>query len=171
MSVPLPAPDDPPYIQQLAYSKELMLAREITHWWRAYQIEQYCPLTATWLQLHDLLDEKVTRYYENTNVSAFIEQASADFLAFLQADADSITCSIVRFEKALLDIRRGEKKEYEIEWELNPYMVLDALLNRRKPDLKSSRGKYITAVSDQHPEFFAVYKIENRRTPSRHKRS
>ena len=170
MPVPSPAPDDPPYIHQLARSEELTLAREIAHWWRAYQIEQFCPLTATWLQLQDQLDEKVTRFYENTNVSAFIEQASADFLDFLPADADSITRSIARFEKALIEVRRGEKKEYEIEWNMNPYMVLDALLERRKPDLETGQGRYVTAVSSQNPEFFNVYKIENRQTRSLRKR-
>ncbi|MCS3798489.1 hypothetical protein GGD38_003859 [Chitinophagaceae bacterium OAS944] len=155
-----PCEQDSVYLRELRTSRELCLVKEICIWWRCFQIENYCPLTSEWLKQQNLLEHCIEEYYQNTNVPSYIEQAGIAFLEYILSHiADSVAHSIAAFERAMIQVKRGDLREYIISWDYEPYAVLSGILYKTPYDQVNAKGQYKVAVSYNIPGLFNVVKM------------
>ncbi len=140
-------------------SQEIGIVREIARWWRVYQLERYCLLTAAWLHKKGEFEALVTQFFEtNPDVPAWIEEAGAAFLEFISARADETSASLARFEHALIAVKRLETaEEIVVEWPVNPYSVLSQIFN---PEITLEKGRFQTLLSARYEGYFKVFSIE-----------
>lgn len=156
-----PDEQDAVYLRELRTSRELSLVKEICIWWRCFQIENYCPLTSGWLKQQNLFESCVEEYYQNMNVPSYIEQAGMVFLGYVLSHiADLLAHSIAAFERAMIQVKRGNMDEYIISWDYEPYAILYSLLYKIPYDKANTQGKYQVLVSYNIPNLFSVVKIE-----------
>lgn len=143
--------DAPPvedaYFLKVHQSRELAMVQEIVLWWRAYQLEQYCVLTTTLLKKQQQFEAQVASFYRQQDVSSYIEQLSDAFLSFVSQSDDALLCSVASFERTLIRVKKGDPAIYEVDWQYEPYAVLDYLLHDSNPDWEQIAGKYHTLVS------------------------
>jgi len=155
-----PVAQDGAYLRELRTSRELGLVKEISIWWRCYQVENYCPLTAAWLKYQDVFETTVEQYYQSTNVPAYIEQAGMAFLGYvLSVLADPLAHSVAAFERALIHVKRGDRCEHIVFWDGDPYAVLSLLLHKIPYEQAAARGRYQVTVSHTIPGMFSVVKM------------
>jgi hypothetical protein len=153
-----PLPIEDPQLEALAAAPGLELAREIAHWWRAYQLEQACPLTATWLKQRAAFEDSIAAFYETTNVSPYLETVAVDFAAFVGRGADRVAAALAAFEQALIAVKRGEASgEVAIQWPCDPYAVLNAVLRGEEAPVPGTH--YETVVSTGAPGGFVVRRL------------
>ncbi|MGE0826160.1 MAG: hypothetical protein AB7G75_17090 [Candidatus Binatia bacterium] len=145
-----------PYVQSVARSAHLPIVQEVIQWWREYGLEQTCPLTTTLLKRRGLFEEAVRTMGRTHLPSPFIEQLGMVFLEMLSRETDSLTASLAQFERALIQVKRGDNATYTIAWEYEPYAVLSQLLGSNGFDDSAIRGSYQTVVSHAFPELFRV---------------
>ena len=122
-------PPDDPYLQHVAASRELAMVREIALWWRTFQIEAQCRFTAKLLKRMRRFDAVVAKYFNSNETSPFVEELSADFLGWLRYDKDALLQAVSQFEFALLQVRAGSARAFEISWDRHPDLVFLALEN------------------------------------------
>jgi hypothetical protein len=144
-----PSPADPPYIAMVAGSAHLEMVREVVSWWRAFDVTRFCVLTSTLLRQAGLFDEAFDAFVRKGRVSPFVETAGASFLEEMSTHPDSLVRSVARFELALVRIKAGDRGDHVIEWEYDPEIVLNAVLNGRSFDRQAIGGSYRTLVSER----------------------
>lgn len=156
-----PVAGDIAYLRDLRTSKELDLVKEICIWWRCFQIENYCPLTSSWLKRRGVFEVWVEQYYQNTNVPPYIELAGISFLGYVQFHiTDPATWSIAAFEQAIIQVKRGDLREHSISWDRDPYSVLNSLLHNIPYEETCHEKQYKVIVSHTIPDLFSVVKTD-----------
>jgi hypothetical protein len=150
---------DEPYLHQVASSDELTLAREIVLWWRAFQVERYCVLTAAVLKRREVFDAAISDFVRTHQFSPFIETLGQAFLAAMSTHPDPLVASVASFELALVRVKQGDRATYVVDWDVEPYAVLDELLTGRRAADVETAGRYRTITSTQLPRLFEVVQI------------
>jgi hypothetical protein len=137
------------------------MVKEIAVWWRAYQIQTYCPMTSQYLKMKAIFDDWVTIFYVQNNISAFIEDAGIQFLDFLSTQtSDKTLCSLSAFESALLKVKKGSIKSFEIHWFCNPNTLIYQLLKDTKTKVENYQiPQFKTIVSAHYTFLYEVVKI------------
>lgn len=123
------------YFQALSQSDELAIVKEIALWWRAFQMEQNCPLSSGLLKQRQEYNQAIEAFYSNNNVSPYVEAAARQFLQFLEEwSKEDIVRIMITFEKAYINVKMGSNETYTFYWNTNPYDLLHYALG----------GAYIT---------------------------
>jgi hypothetical protein len=148
---PIAAPTDT-YFERVAASNELSLAREIALWWRAYSLETYCVFTSTLLKRFGLFDKVIEAFFCSAATSPFIEQLSQDFLMWVSGHRDPLVASIASFERALLRVKRGDSRVYQLEWNRNPESLMSAILQGRELPRVETDRVYRMTISASIPK-------------------
>lgn len=145
------------YLKELKDSVELEVTRDISIWWRTVQIEKYCVLTSNYLKKKQCFDEEVRQFYLQTNVSPYIEVMAMQFYDYLlNTTTDDLLHSLAAFEKYLIKIKRGEVIEYEVQWQYEPYAILDMLLQNKDLKPEPFTGNYTTFMASYLEDHFEV---------------
>jgi hypothetical protein len=139
------------YIDEVAESKELRVLRDIVASWEAYDVRRACPLTAIALSRTGRLEEAVRRT-SFSGSSAFLESRARLFLDEIAGDGDALIAAVARFERALQDVRRGDARRHVIEWDRDPTVIVNGLLEGRWLADEAPRGRYRTVVAADSPE-------------------
>lgn len=156
---PLIASTEDDYFLKLKKSSSLRILKEIVIWWRLYQLEQYCPLTTTLLKKGGIFESTVNNFYEQYNVSSYIEELGLSFLDFLIQIQSGDFKSIAAFESAMIQTKKGNKNVFLIEWENDPQEVLAFILYHQPMEKRMEQKKFITKVAAHLPSFFETKEI------------
>jgi hypothetical protein len=134
---------DDPYVQAMATSTQLDMLREVTLWWREYDIERTCVLTASLLTRRGLLKDMVKHYVAQPGYSPFISEMTASFLGLMAQHPDHVISAMAKFELAVIGAKRGEPGEESIDWPCDPRSVLNGIIS----ETRDTRPLYRTIVS------------------------
>ena len=146
---------DEEYLRDVAASDGLRVLREIVAHWEVYDIRRACPLTATALQGSGRFVEAVGAVrFEGT--SAFLDERVSVFLDNVADAEGGVIASIARFEQAIIDVRRGEPHRHVIEWDRNPAVVVNGLLEGRWLVDEAEPGHYRTIVDPALPGLVSI---------------
>ncbi len=148
--------EDEPYLRLVQHSQHLKVMRSIIFQWKAYEIEQYCIFTTALLKRKGLFDEAVQTFLENASLSPFIEKLGTMFLEEMSNHTDMLIASLAQFELALLKIKQGDVGTYVIEWDYNPYALLEALLHNMPLEEQRGIGSFRTVLAKDLPGLFQV---------------
>ena len=146
-----PAPADP-YLRRVADSRELAMLRDIAMWWRVFQLEAQCRLTARLLRRMGCFDESALSYFNGNNTSPFVEELSRDFLRYLFNHPDPLVRSTSHFEYALSQVLGSSAESFEILWDRNPdsvFLSLDRGTELPPPEVEYA---YLMLVSRSIPD-------------------
>ncbi|MEO1259758.1 MAG: hypothetical protein AAFZ15_13280 [Bacteroidota bacterium] len=144
------------YFKKLKDSESLQMVKEIALWWRAYLLENYCPLTAGLLKRDHLYDRAIASFYKHNNVSSFIEEAGQSFLGYMAKGTEgALVTALASFELALIRVKGGDQNTYSVAWSVNPYDILHALFSEG-PLPEKDGDTYLTTISRELDGFFAV---------------
>ena len=83
-----------PYLQKVAGSRELAMMREITLWWRAFQLSARCRFTSRLLKRLGLFEAVVADYFSSNATSPFAEELGRDFLVSLWEYPDPLVLAV-----------------------------------------------------------------------------
>jgi hypothetical protein len=151
---------DDPYLDLVRHSHGLQVVREITQWWKLYQAEAACPLTARALKKHDGFESSMRSFARQRTMSSYVESFSDDYLTHVRLTSNGFCSTVAHFEQCLLRVKRGGRDEYTIEWECEPFAALGALLSdgdlRRVP-----QGKYRTRIGSRLPNLCEVEPLQS----------
>jgi hypothetical protein len=148
-------PSDP-YLCRVVTSPNLDLVRDIGRWWKAFGIEEWCPLTSALLTQQGRFHEIVSAFCRRPDLSQYMEQTGAVFLTELSADGDPLTRSVARFELAMIQAAKGELAgTVWVSWDHHPLQVLVRLI-KGEPAAASDQGRFRTRVSVDLPRLFDV---------------
>jgi hypothetical protein len=151
-------PSSDPYIRAVAQSPHLQIVREIALYWLAYSVEKTCPLTCNALKRRGNFDETIGAFIEH-EVPPFIEDLASAFLVEQSGHLEPLVASVAQFERAILNVKRGDAGTYVIQWEHEPYSALASLMNAM-PLLEPMPGAaYQTVVSGNLPDLFTVERL------------
>ena len=129
------------YLEQVAGSRELAMMREITLWWRAFQLSAQCRFTARLLKRLGCFDAVVADYFNSNATSPFAEELGRDFLVSLWEYPDPLVQAVAQFEYGFLEARAGSDQVFEVIWDRNPDLVIRALEDGA--ELSSSEPGYL----------------------------
>ncbi len=152
--------EDEAYLHLVQQSQHLKVMRSIIFQWKAYEIEQYCIFTTALLKRKGLLDETVRTFIEKASISPFIEKLGVMFLEKMGNHADTLIASLAQFELALLKIKQGDVTTYVIEWDYNPYDLIEALLHNTALEERGTTGSFRTILSKDLPGLFQVLSVK-----------
>jgi hypothetical protein len=152
--------EDDPYLYLVQHSKHLKVMRSIIFLWRAYEIEQYCIFTAALLKRKGLFDEAIQTFIKKTSISPFIEKLGPMFLEEMSNHSDTLIASLARFELALIRIKQGDATTYVIEWDYNPYHLIEELLHNTPLEELSRTDSFRTILSKDLPGLFQVLSLK-----------
>jgi hypothetical protein len=147
-----------PYLRQVAASKGLQVVREIVARWQAYDVRRSCPLTATALDCCGCL-EQVAREARFELADAFLDSRSRLFLDHV-GRRGGIIGSVALFERALIDIRCGEREPRVVEWDQDPTAIINGLIAGRWLDGHAKGGAYRTVIDPTLPELVRIDVVE-----------
>jgi hypothetical protein len=146
-----PADDRDAYINQVAGSHALRVLRDIVASWEAYDVRRSCPLTAIALSRSGRLEEAV-RNVSFVASSAFLESRAMLFLDEIGRDGDALIAAVARFEHALMSVRSGDKSRHVIEWNRDPGVIINGLLEGRWLADDAPPGRYVTVIAGDLPD-------------------
>ena len=139
------------YLRRVAESRALEVVREIAVWWRTFQIEAQCRYTSRVLERIGCFQEVVTSYFNSNRTSPFVEELSRDFLNSLHTHDLLLVRTVAQFEYALLEVRSGCTKAFEIHWEWHPDQVLQALDNGSELPVSEPEWVYRMRIAEGLP--------------------
>src|SRR5215469_1289389 len=90
--------DDEDYIHRVAQSKDLEEGRRNILLWRVWVLERTAVLTFNLLKRRHLLEEAVSAFMRQCNISPFRETQTPAFLEAMSGHADSLVASVAQFE-------------------------------------------------------------------------
>lgn len=154
-----PSARDEPYLQDVAVSKNLELVREIATWWRIFDIERYCTLTARLLKQRGIYETSVDHFVKTHTISPFINELGEAFLLDLSESGNRLLKEVSLFELALTRVKRGDQSEYVIEWEHEPVAVLSCLARGITFEENEMPGNYQITVSANLPGMFSIEEV------------
>ena len=152
--------DDDTYIQKVAQSKDLEEARRNIFLWRIWVLERTCFLTFTLLKQRHLLEETLSSFIRQHNISPFRETQAPGFLETLSSHPDSLIASVAQFELALIKVRYGDRGSYEIPWNVEPHSILNSLARDLPLEENPREGAYQILVSRDLPSRFQIVSVE-----------
>ena len=147
--------DDDEYLRSVAASDGLRVLREIVAHWEAYDVRRTCPLTATALERSGRFAEAVGAVRFEAS-SAFLDERVSTFLDDVADAEGGVVASVARFERALVAVRRGEPGRHVIEWDRDPAVVVNGLLEGRWLADEAEPGRYRTVVDPASPELVTI---------------
>lgn len=150
-----PAPDDPPYAQELAGSQRLEVVREVIGFWRSHALERYCVLSAAWLKRCCRFDGEIRRFIAAGEFSPDVALAGQQFLRQLAGDADAVVQALARFEIALHETRHDRAESRTVDWPCDPGPVLGCILGGSAPMPDSTSQPHRVTVSRALPGGYA----------------
>jgi hypothetical protein len=116
-----------PYLEQVAASPGLAIMRETALFWREFQLQAQCRLTARLLERLGRFDALVASYFDRTATSPFVEELSREFLRSLRLHDDALIRAVSQWEYAVLEVKSGSAQAFEITWDRHPGRVFRAL--------------------------------------------
>jgi hypothetical protein len=147
---------DDAYMQSVARSKDLEEAWRNIFLWRVYVLQRSCVLTFRLLKRRQVLDEAVSAFIAQRNISPFRETQGPAFLEMLSGHPDAIIASVARFELALNKVRQGDSRSYTIPWNVEPNSVLNSLAKDIPIEDSVPEGRYEIVVSCDVPSLFQI---------------
>ena len=147
--------DDREYLQQVAASDGLRVLREIVSAWEAYDVRRSCPLTTFALERSGRFDETVSAVRFEAS-SAYLESRRALFLDEVARTETGTVASVARFERALYAVSNGDPNRHVIEWDRDPIVIINGLLEHRWLCDSASEGRYRTVVAADLPGYVSV---------------
>lgn len=147
---------DEPYLRAVAKSEHLELVREIATWWRIFDIERYCALTARLLKQRGIYETSVNQFVKTHTISPFINELGEAFLMDLSESNDRLLSEVSRFELALTRVKRGDQSAYTIKWEHDPATVLTCLVKGIAFETDKTHGNFLVTVSATIPGMFSI---------------
>jgi hypothetical protein len=151
-----PRAGDDGYLHDLAASPNLTLAREVVLWWHTFRVEQFCPITASFLARRNLLDTAVADAHRDVTLSHFVEETGEMFLDYMASRGDAVVAALAAFERALVRVRRGDPEAYAVSWTVDPRHVFDCFLNGETFAPEKHAGRFSTIISSQLPLMIKV---------------
>jgi len=148
--------DDDAYIQAVARSKDLEEAWRNIFLWRVYVLQRSCVLTFRLLKRRQVLDEAVSAFIAQRNISPFRETQGPAFLEMLSGHGDSVIASVAQFELALMKVRNGDSRSYTIAWCVDPNIVLGSLAKDIPFEDFVPEGLYEVVVSREFSSLFQI---------------
>jgi hypothetical protein len=148
--------DDDAYIRAVARSKDLEEAWRNIFLWRIYVLQRSCVLTFRLLKRRQVLDEAVSAFIAQRNISPFRETQGPAFLEMLSGHRDTLIASVAQFEAALMKVRQGDTRSFTIRWDVEPKGILSSLANDISFEDPISEGFYEIVVSREVPSYFQV---------------
>jgi hypothetical protein len=139
------------YIDEVAGSHALGVLRDIVASWEAYDVRRSCPLTAIALSRSGRLEEAV-RSVSFSLSSAFLESRAMLFLDEIGRDGDALIAAVARFERALMCLRSGDTRRHVIEWNRDPGVIINGLLEGCWLAADAPPGRYRTVITGDLPE-------------------
>ena len=152
----VPGAGDDFYIQRVARSKDLEEARRNIFLWRIYVLERTCALTFNLLKRRCLLEETLSAFIREHNISPFRETQAPGFLEALTDHPDSLVASVAQFELALTKVRLGDPGSYTIDWDVEPCGILNSLAKDIPLEDEPDEGAYQSLVSRDLPSRFEI---------------
>ncbi|HKD05685.1 MAG TPA: hypothetical protein VKB79_07270 [Bryobacteraceae bacterium] len=153
-------PEDGPYLNRVAASRDLEEGRRNIFLWRLWVLERTSVLTFRILLRRRLLEDAVNRFISQRNISPFRETQAPDFLRAMSDHEDQSVAAVARFELALEQVRGGDEASYAIPFPTDPVALLHALaLDRDVPaELahEPAQNHYEIIVSRNLPGHFEV---------------
>jgi hypothetical protein len=147
---------DDAYIQAVARSKDLEEAWRNIFLWRIYVLQRSCVLTFRLLKRRQVLDEAVSAFIAQSNISPFRETQGPAFLEMLGGHRDTLIASVAQFELALVKVRQGDAGSYRIPWNVEPNSILSSLAKDMPFEDFVPEGFYETVVSREVPSLFQI---------------
>jgi hypothetical protein len=156
--------DDEAYIQGVAQSQDLNEARRNIFLWRIYVLERTCVLTFTLLKRRGVLQEAVTAFIAEHNISPFRETQGPAFLDMLSVHPDTLIASVAQFELALMKVREGGSSSYTVSWSVEPHSILNSLAKDIPfDDDRVPKGVYQILISGELPSLFQIVCLQEMR--------
>jgi hypothetical protein len=153
-------PNDHAYIHAVAQSQDLIEARRNIFLWRIYVLARTCPLTLRLLQRRGLLEEAVSSFIAEHNISPFRETQGPAFLGMLRSHTDQLIASVAQFELALMKVRQGDSASYTVSWDVEPQSILYSLAKDIPIADEVPKGVYQIRVSSELPSQFQIVCLE-----------
>lgn len=126
-----PSDLEDPYLSAVARSASLQVVQEVAAWWRAVSAERSAPLTVAVLQACGYYTETLATLIQAPDLSPFHTQLAADFWSSAAGHSHPLVAAVARFEQTLACLSDGTLlHDVTIEWPVDPYPVLAALLGR-----------------------------------------
>jgi hypothetical protein len=139
-----------PYIRKVAQSEHLCALRETILWWRTFDIQRCCRLTASLLKQRGMFEDTVTSFAAQANLSPFVEQLADEFLQQMSGHHDPLVAAVAQFELYLTKVKLGDTAEYTVHWPTDPWTLITSLAeNQLRGPLTSQR--YQMRISRQCP--------------------
>jgi hypothetical protein len=151
---------DDPYLQAVDGSEHLEMVREIATWWRIFDLERYCILTARLLKQRGEYEASVDRFVKTHTISPFINELSEAFLKDLGGAEDRLLGEVALFELALTRVKRGDPSTYTLDWEHDPVAVLTGIVKGIDFEEDETSGTFRVTVSANLPGMFSVSQID-----------
>lgn len=151
---------DDAYIQKVSQSKDLDEARRNIFLWRIYVLERTCFLTFNLLKQRHLLEETLSAFIRQHNISPFRETQAPGFLEMLSGHSDSLVVSVAQFELALTKVRLGDPGSYAIPWNVEPHGILLNLAKGIPVEDEPQKGSYQILVSRDLPSRFQIVAVD-----------
>ncbi len=148
---------DDPYVQAIATSPQLDMLREVTLWWREYDVERTCVLTASLLSRRGLLQDMVKHYVAQPGYSPFISEMTTSFLGLMGEHPDRVISAMAKFELAVIAAKRGEPGERVIDWTCDPRSVLNGTVS----ETPETVPRFRTIVSRDLPGFVQLSSLDD----------
>jgi len=142
------------YLRKVAASDGLRVVRDILAHWQAFDVRRSCPLTARALG-HLGQFEQVVREVPFATADAYLDSRSRLFLDHV-ARRGGMIGSVARFERALIDVRRGERQPRTVEWDRDPTPIINGLLEGRWLAALAKRGRYQTVIDPSLAELVRI---------------
>jgi hypothetical protein len=149
-------PEDDPYIQRVAQSKDLEEARRNIFLWRIYVLERACRLSFTLLKRRNLLEETLSGFITRYNISPFRETQGPALLEVLSSHYDNLIASVAQFELALMKVKHGDPCSYVVNWNVEPYSILNSLAKGIPMGDSVLEGAYRILISRDLPFLFKI---------------
>jgi hypothetical protein len=127
---------------------------------RELALEHYCALTSRLLKRLGCFQTLVAAFFACSSKSPSVDRAGIEFLSGMASHSDPLISSLARLEYALLHLRKGEAREYRIDWDRNPEPVLTALLSGGDLPAPDFTNTYFTTVSSRFPELIRFSRTE-----------
>lgn len=146
-----PLPDDPSYTQELVGSSRLEVVQDVIYFWRAYGLENFCFLTATWLKRLGRFEADIKNFVTTGGFSPFVEESGIQFLHYMANDRDPIVAALANLELALHETRLDLSEERIVEWPCEPEPILSAILDKSESIKPLDHRRYRVRVSRSFP--------------------
>jgi hypothetical protein len=101
-----------------------------------------------------LFGEVINALVRDRRISPFIKESGPAFLEAMSTHPDALVRSLAQSELALVCMKKGDAREFVVEWDHDPQAALDSALNGIPLDRDASIGSHRTTVSWRIPELY-----------------